>query len=93
VPYHWVKIPSSPPQERRNDVRKIVRSHDGRLVSDQTYYDEDGQAFALIEVPEGGAAREAILEELGAEAWVGLIDADEKAEDMVPPPSGEPEES
>lgn len=87
MPYHWVRIRSSPPQKRRDDVRTICEENGGRLVEEQTFYDESGQAYALVEVPGDGAKVEKLLGELGATSWKGLVHADEHAGGEKPPQS------
>jgi hypothetical protein len=87
MPYHWVLIPSSPPDKRRTEVAEICRSHNARLCERQTYYDEQGQARVLIQVPDDEAEIVALLEELGATAALGLVDADEQTDGLSPPPS------
>ncbi len=88
MPYHWVSIRSSPPRERRDEVAQICRRHDGRLCEGQIFYDEQGGAHALVESPDNVAAQQALLAELRATSWVGLVHADEKADGAHPPHSG-----
>jgi hypothetical protein len=80
MPYSWLKISTSPPRERRDEVADLCRRHGGRLCERQIFYNEDGTAFALVEWPSREEAAQALLEELGATDQVGLVDADEKAE-------------
>jgi hypothetical protein len=87
MPYHWARLSSSPPRTRREDVREICRRHDARLSEGQLYYDEHGAAYALIDLPENEDQQQALLEELGADEWVGLVDADEQVERRRPPRS------
>jgi hypothetical protein len=87
MPYNWVRIRSSPPRERRDEVKEICRRNGGRLCENQIYYDENDQAHALVELPAEDAKRQALLQELGATAFIGLVHADEKAGGMRPPPS------
>jgi hypothetical protein len=88
VPFHWTRLPSSPPRERRDNVREICRRHGGRLCDDQVYYDAEGQAHALVQLPADEGAQRALLDELEAQDWLGLIDADEKHSGKEPPKSG-----
>jgi hypothetical protein len=81
MPYNWVRVPSSPPRERRDDIREICRRHGARLCENQTYYDELDQAHALIEVRDLEAFQ-GLLDELGATESTSLVDADEKADGM-----------
>jgi hypothetical protein len=89
MPYHWVRVPSSPPQQRRDDVAGICLSHGGRLVEGQIFYDAKGKnkAWALVETPADEAQRDALLQALHAIKWTGLVDADEEADGKAPPPS------
>jgi hypothetical protein len=86
MPYNWVRVPSSPPRGRRDDIREICRRHGARLCENQTYYDEDGQAHALIEVRDPEALQ-GLLEELEATESTALVDADEQDEGVFPPSS------
>jgi hypothetical protein len=89
VPFIWTKMHSSPPNERRNQVREICRQHGGRLCDNEIFYsDEEGVAFALIEVPADADQRQHLLDDLGAEEWHGLVNVDEKTRGDKPPPSG-----
>ena len=63
MPFHWLRIPSSPPQKRRDDVEKICKEHGARLCEQQTFYDQDGQAYALVEVPGDEARVEQLLDQ------------------------------
>jgi hypothetical protein len=89
MPYHWVKIPSSPPRERRNEVWDICHRHGARLCENEIYYDEQDQAYALVELPEEDDRLQSLLEELGAISYAGLVNADERANDIRPPNSAE----
>ena len=80
MPYSWVKVQTSPPRQRRDEVADICRRHGGRLCERQIFYGEDGLAYALIEWPNREEAAQALLEELEATDRVSLFDADEKAE-------------
>jgi hypothetical protein len=88
VPFHWVKILSSPPKERRETVRDICFRHGARLCEGQTYYDAQGAAYSLVEVPAEEPEQRALLDELQATQWLGLVDADEHASETKPPFSG-----
>jgi len=79
MPYHWVKIPSSPPKQRRDEVKGKANGKGGGLVGNQIFYDGQGQAYALIKDPPDAAALQELLSELGATDAVPLQDADEKA--------------
>jgi hypothetical protein len=89
MPYHWVRIPSSPPRERRNDVWDICFRHGGRLCENQIFYDDEDVAHALVQLPDDPDAQLALLEELGADSFIGLVAADEKENDLSPPPSSQ----
>ena len=93
MPFHWLRIPSSPPQKRRDDVEKICKEHGARLCEQQTFYDQDGQAYALVEVPGDEARVEQLLTRLNATSWKGLVHADEKAGGANPPRSKKREAS
>jgi hypothetical protein len=89
VPFHWVKIVSSPPVKRRNDVKKLCNDHGADLVGGQIYYDdEEGSAFALVKGPDGEQEQKALLDALQSLQWIGLVDADEKEAGKKPPKSG-----
>ena len=89
MPFHWVKIGSSPPVKRRDDVKKICHDHGADLIGGQIFYDdEEGVAFALVEGPQGEQAQSELLAALGALQWVGLVDANEKESGKKPPHSG-----
>jgi len=88
VPFHWVRMPSSPPKQRRNEVRQICQSHGAQLVNNEIYYgDDDDTAFALIEVPEDPTRQQALLNELRAIEADGKVNADEKEAGKRPPPN------
>lgn len=86
--YNWVQIQSSPPRQRRNEVREICRRYGGRLIENQIFYDARNQAYALVQVP--ADQRQALLAAIGATEWLGLVDADEKDSGAPPPASGRP---
>jgi hypothetical protein len=89
VPFHWVKIVSSPPVKRRDDVKKICHDHGADLIGGQIFYDdEEGSAFALVKGPEGEQGQSELLAALGALEWVGLVDANEKESGKKPPRPG-----
>ena len=90
MPYHWAKIHSSPPKERRNEVAEICRRHDAKLVHNQTFYDADGSLFVLIDGPDDEAKQQALHDELQPFVWIGLVDADEKEAGKHPPHSDAP---
>jgi hypothetical protein len=87
MPYHWARIASSPPQQRRNEVGQICQRHDARLCENEIFYDEAGDVHALIEVPDDPAKQQALLDELGALESVGKVDAGEKEAGKNPPKS------
>ncbi len=87
MPFHWIRITSSPPQKRRDDVKKICKDYGARLCEEQTFYDGDGQAYALVELPAETPRVEELLDELNATSWKGLVHADEKAGGTSPPKS------
>ncbi len=89
VPFFWARIPSSPPRERRDEVREICRRRGARLAEDQIYYDAEGMACALIEVSVHEAEQQALLDDLSPLSWVGLVNADEYADGTRPPESSE----
>jgi hypothetical protein len=78
MPFHWVKIPSSPPIERRDRVREICKEHDARLAFDQIFYDPEGGAYALVQGPDDPCEAGKLFEELKAIKVLLLVDADEK---------------
>jgi hypothetical protein len=87
MPYNWVKIHSSPPRQRRDEVRTKAGQKGGRLCEGQIFYDAAGQAYALVQVPDDAAQRQDLLATLGASSALGLVDADEQADGKQPPPS------
>jgi hypothetical protein len=87
VGYIWTRVPSSPPVERRDEVRQICARHKGRLVEDQIYYGADGgNAYALIELPAEADKHNALIADLKAHEWLGLVHADDYAGGTQPPP-------
>jgi hypothetical protein len=88
VPFHWVRFKSSPPKQRRNEVRQICQRHGGRLCENEIFYgDADDVAHALIQVPDDPAKQQALLNELGATEALGQVNADEKEAGKRPPQS------
>jgi hypothetical protein len=83
MPYRWVKISSSPPKQRRDEVKNKVNGKGGGLVGNQIFYD-DGQAFALIKLPGDPAKAAELLADLGATVQLSLVDADEKDAGVQP---------
>jgi hypothetical protein len=82
MPYNWVRVPSSPPREIRDEIREACRTGGvARLCENQTYYYDDDQehAYALIEVRNVNAFQ-SILEERGWTVERSLVDADEMAD-------------
>jgi hypothetical protein len=91
MPYNWIRVQSSPPRERRNDVWDICFRHGGRLCENQIFYDGEDEdvAHALVQMPDNPDAQAALLEELGAISFTGLVTADEKANGIDPPQVGQ----
>lgn len=88
MPFHWVRFASSPPTQRRNEVRQICQRHGARLCDNEIFYGgDDDSANALIEVPDDPAKQQALLADLGAVKAVGKVNADEKEAGKPPPPS------
>jgi hypothetical protein len=89
MPFHWVRIHSSPPQERRDEVKRTCQEYDARLVGEQIYWDQSGQAYALIEWRSEISDKDldAFLGKLGGTSWKGLVHADEKIGGTKPPKS------
>jgi hypothetical protein len=89
MPFHWVRISSSPPQERRDEVKRTCEEYDAQLVGEQIYWDQSGQAYALIEWRKeiSDDDFDALLGKLGGTSWKGLVHADEKAGGTRPPKS------
>jgi hypothetical protein len=85
MPYHWVKIPSSPPKQRRDDVNSKANGKGGGLVGANIFYDAHGQAYALIKDPGNSGKLAELLADLGATDSLGLVDADEKDAGAQPP--------
>jgi hypothetical protein len=79
MPFHWVKITSSPPVERRDEVKAICEAHNARLAFDQIFYDPEGSAYALVRGPDDDSCEAGkLFAELNAIKVVFLVDADEK---------------
>ncbi|HWQ01917.1 MAG TPA: hypothetical protein VN449_07350 [Gaiellaceae bacterium] len=85
MPYHWLKIPSSPPKQRRDDVKDKANGKGGSLVGAQIFYDATGQAYALIKDPGNPGKLAELLADLGVTDQLGLVDADEKDAGAQPP--------
>jgi hypothetical protein len=79
-----VKIPSSPPKQRRDEVKGKANGKGGGLVGNQIFYDATGQAFALIKDPGDPAKLADLLADLGATDALALVDADEKDAGVQP---------
>jgi hypothetical protein len=80
MPYHWVKIQSSPPKERRDKANRDAQSNNGHLAEGQIFYDKTGQAYALVKHDgNNGNKHTKMLDDLQGTEALGLIDADEKA--------------
>jgi hypothetical protein len=89
VPFIWAKVHSSPPHERRKEIRDACAAHGGRLCENEIYYsDGDDVAFALIQVPADAGQRQQLLDAINAIEWSGLVDVDEKQRGDKPPPPG-----
>jgi hypothetical protein len=78
MPFHWVKITSSPAIERRDEVRKICEAHKAHLAFDQIFYDPTGSAYALVQSPDDSCEAGKLFEDLNAIKVLFLVDADEK---------------
>jgi hypothetical protein len=88
VPNYWARIPSSPPERRRDEIADICRRHGARLCENETYYGgSDAECWALIRLGRQTDV-DALMNELRAVEWQGLVDAHEKARGERPPPSG-----
>jgi|KBSMisStandDraft_5_1062788.scaffolds.fasta_scaffold330964_2 hypothetical protein len=89
MPYHWVRINSSPPQERRDEVKRTCEDYGARLVGDEIYWDQTGQAYALIDWRReiSDDEFETLLDKVGGTSWKGLVHADEKNGGARPPKS------
>jgi hypothetical protein len=89
VPNFWVRIDLSPPTQRRDDVREIVKRWGGKLREDQLYIQigRPGTGYVLIKGPDDPAAYNRMLDELGGPA-LQLLDVDEAQAsfDLTPPP-------
>jgi hypothetical protein len=82
MPYNWVRIPSSPPIERWEQVKGILGKYEGAsLAFDEIFYDREGNAYALVEVPADPCEVGKLLADLKAIKVLFLVDAHEKAED------------
>jgi len=82
-----MRIPSSEPLARRDDVGHKCATHGARLCEGQTFYDANGRLWALIEVPEDPGRVQALIDDLRAVTWKGLVNADEKSHGKHPPSS------
>jgi hypothetical protein len=79
-------MPSSPPTQRRNEVRQICQDHGAKLIGNEIFYGtDDGIAYALIEVSDDPAEQQALLNDLGALEATGKVNADEKEAGKPPP--------
>ena len=89
MPFHWVRISSSPPQERRDEVKRTCKEYGARLVGEEIYWDESGQAYALIDWRRDitDDELEELLGKVGGTSWKGLVHADEKVGGATPPKS------
>jgi hypothetical protein len=86
MPYHWVKIQSSPPKQRRDEVKRDAGNNDGDLVSQQIFFDAGGQAYALVKVPKNHPKKQAMFAAIKKNGpALGLVDADEKDAGEQPP--------
>jgi hypothetical protein len=85
MPYHWAKIPSSPPIDRRDEVKAICEAHNARLAFDQIFYDPDGSAYVLVRGPDDSCEAGKLFEELNAIKVHLLVDADEKEKEDASP--------
>jgi hypothetical protein len=89
MPFHWVRISSSPPQKRRDEVKQTCKEYGARLVGEEIYWDESGQAYALVEWRRdiSDDEFEELLGKVGGTSWKGLVHADEKVGGTAPPSS------
>jgi hypothetical protein len=89
VPNFWVRIPLSPPAQRRGQVREIVQRWGGELREDQLYkhVGRPGVGYVLVKGPNDPARYNRMLDELGGPA-IQLLDVDEAqmSFDLTPPP-------
>jgi hypothetical protein len=89
VGYVWTRMHSSPPVQRRDEVREICRRHGGHLAENQIFYDGGGDyAYALIELPADADKQKALIDDLRAHQWTGLVHADDHEAGTQPPQSG-----
>ena len=61
---------------------------DASLAARDTYYDERGDCWTLVQVPDDEQQQKRILERLGALEWKGLVSAAEHGQGKRPPKSG-----
>lgn len=90
MPRYWVKLTTSPPLRRREEVRGIVKRWGGRLVEEELYLDvTPGSGYVLVEPPAEDDRLRAMLAELRAVRAVRLETADEaqRGFDLLPPDS------
>ena len=78
MPYNWMKIRSSPPKQRRDEVKGKAQGKGGRLCEGQIFYDANGQAYALVQMPKDQAKKQELIADLGGTDVLELVDADEK---------------
>jgi hypothetical protein len=77
MPYHWVKITSSPRPARRDKAKKDAADNGGRLCEGQLFYDAAGQGYALVEVPSDANGQKKVLDAMDVTSQHGLlVDAD-----------------
>lgn len=69
-------------------MREICRRHGGRLCEEQIFYGDGEDAHALVELPAEADKQRALLDDLRAHEWIGLVHADESAAGARPPQSG-----
>jgi hypothetical protein len=84
----WLKIPSIPPKQRRDDVKNKTSGKGGNLIGALIFYerpDATGQAYALIQDPGNPAKRAELAGRSGRHRPLGLVDADEKDAGAQPP--------
>ena len=67
---------------------RLATEAGGSLVSGDTYYDERGECWTLVEVPDDPQRQDQMLRRLGAREWKGLVTAAEHAQRKRPPGSG-----
>jgi hypothetical protein len=81
MPFHWVRIPSSDPEKRRAAGSRICKRHNATLCcDDQIFYDRQGEAYALVKLPDDPDPCDegALLRDLRAIKVMFLVNATEQ---------------